>query len=291
MTAWARLTGGLLVLAVYAWALRPAAVSVTPGGSASDSGVENWLRLSDDAFKAGRYADALEPTSRLVERFRNQHVYVQRLAQIFEKLDRPADEAAAWEQFVEVSPTPVEGCPQLGNAYTRAGETIKALDAFERCVAFDPRNGEMLFFLGLAYERAGRADEAAHQYRQSAELNPSNADSQLGLARLALRANRVAEAGRAANAVLTRFPMNADALLVAGLVSEREGRLQDARGFLERALASAETYVDVHIALARVEERLGRRAEARLHLTRALELDPSRRGEVAAALERTAAPR
>ena len=50
-------------------------------------------------------------------------------------------------------------------------------------------------------------------------------------------------------------------------------------------------YVDVHVALGRVEASAGRRAEARRHFERALELDPSRRNEIAVWLERTAGPR
>ena len=101
----------------------------------------------------------------------------------------------------------------------------------------------------------------------------------------------MAEARRAADAVLARFPSNADALLLAGLVAERQGRQQDARTYLERALAAAENYVDVHIALGRVEAGAGRRAEARRHFERAIELDPSRRAELAVWLERVAANR
>ena len=78
---------------------------------------------------------------------------------------------------------------------------------------------------------------------------------------------------------------------MAGLAAEREGRMQDARGLLERALASKEAYFDVHLALGRVEYGAGRRAEARRHFERALELDPSRRNEIAVWLERTAGPR
>ena len=91
--------------------------------------------------------------------------------------------------------------------------------------------------------------------------------------------------------MLARFPSNADALLLAGLVAERQGRQQDARKYLERALAAAEDYVDVHIALGRVEAGAGRRAEARRHFERAVELDPSRRAELAVWLERVAANR
>ena len=187
-----------------------------------------------------------------------------------------------------MSPTPVDACPAIGDAYARAGEPQKSLEALERCVSFDPRNSEQLFFLGLAYEHAGRTADAMARYSEAAATDPSNADILLGLGRLALRENKVAEAGRAADAVLARFPSNADALLLAGLAAERQGRPQDARTHLERALAAAENYVDVHIALGRIEAGAGRRAEARRHFERAVELDPSRRAELAVWLERVA---
>jgi tetratricopeptide (TPR) repeat protein len=290
MTPAARLAGGVLVLFAYAWALKPSPAAV-PVANQPDAQVEQWLAASNDAYAAGRYTDALEATSRLVARFPAQQVYAERLARILGKLNRAGDEAAAWERVIDASPTPVDACPAIGDAYARAGERQKSIEAFERCVSFDPRNSELLFFLGRAYESTGRTADALDRYTRAAALDASNADVELGLARLALRENRVAEAGRAAAAVLARFPSNADALLLAGLAAEREGRSQDARGYLERALAAAEGYVDVHIALGRVDAAAGRRAEARRHFERALELDPSRRAEIAVWLERTAASR
>ena len=129
------------------------------------------------------------------------------------------------------------------------------------------------------------------RYSEAAATDPSNADVLLGLGRLALRANKVAEAGRAADDVLARYPSNADALLLAGLVAERQGRPQDARAYSNVRSRRAENYVDVHIALGRVEAGAGRRAEARRHFERAIELDPSRRAELAVWLERVGANR
>ena len=134
----------------------------------SDADVEQWLALSNDAYIAGRYADALEPTSRLVARFPLQQAYAERLAHIFGKLNRPADEAAAWERFIDTSPTPIDACPAIGDAYARAGQPQKSLEALQRCVSFDPRNSEQLFFLGRAYEHAGRTADAMARYSEAA---------------------------------------------------------------------------------------------------------------------------
>jgi len=95
MTAAARLAGGALVLIAYAWALKPSPAAVAPVANGSATDVERWLAVSNDAYAAGRYADALEATSRLVTRFPTQQAYAERLARISGKLNRAADEAAA----------------------------------------------------------------------------------------------------------------------------------------------------------------------------------------------------
>ena len=51
MTPAARLAGGVLVLMVYALALKPQPVSVSP--QQSDTDVEKWLALSNDAYPGG----------------------------------------------------------------------------------------------------------------------------------------------------------------------------------------------------------------------------------------------
>ena len=110
---------------------------------AADVEVEEWIVASREAFSNARWEEALAPTLALVERFPSQQVYSDRLARIYYGLGRPADEAAAWEQFVEVSPTPEDACPAMGHAYLRAGDHQASVRAFERCKDFDPMNGEL----------------------------------------------------------------------------------------------------------------------------------------------------
>jgi tetratricopeptide (TPR) repeat protein len=284
-----RLLGGLLVLIMYASVL-----SSSGGSEPADSGgvsavsAERWLAASRDAFEAARYADALPPTLELTRAFPNQQVYAERLALTYQHLGRAAEEAAAWERVVAVSPTPVDACPALPDAYVRAGGlSDTALDAFERCSAFEPKNTDMLFYLARARERAGRFDLAEAAYREAVRIGHGHADSQVGIARLDLRAARYGEAADAAAAVLELYPNHLDALLIAGISAQRRGRMADARRHLERALTISEHYVDVHIALGILDFSEGHVAEARRHFDRAVQLDPARRAEVAVWLERT----
>jgi len=281
-----RVAGGLIVLAIYAAVLRPA----SPHGTAESpvTSAQRWQTASREALEAGRYADALAPTLELTKALPNQHVYEQRLALIYQHLGRAVDEAAAWERMVTDSPTPIDACPALPEAYVKAtGYSEVALKAFERCVSFDPGNTDMLFYLGRARERAGRVDGASAAYREAASVNTHDADSQIGLARLDLRAGRNEQALKTAMMVLAANPAHADALLIAGVSAQRLGHATEARAYLQRALTAAERYADVHLALGILDFSEGHVVEARRHFERAVELEPSRRAEVAVWLDRT----
>ena len=270
-----------MVLAIYSSALRP-----TSAAKASAPAAEEWASVSRDAYAAGEFERALAPTLELTKAYPQQHIYFGRLAVIYQQLGRRANEAAAWEAFANLSPTPIEACPAMPDAYVAGGDVERARDAFERCARFEPGNGDMLFYLGRFHERAGRTDLAASAYRQAVALGAGNGDSQLGLARLELRAGRLDLAERSARAVLQADGNNADALLVAGLAAQRQGRGADARRDLSKALQVANDYVDVHIALAILDFSEARIDEARKHFRRAAELDPARRAELDVWLKR-----
>ncbi len=281
-----RIAGGVIVLVIYGAVLRPASPHETVDPAVASA--QRWQAASREAYDAERYADALAPTLELTKALPNQHVYEQRLAVIYQHLGRAVDEAAAWERMVAVAPTPIDACPAMPDAYVRAvGYSDKALDAFERCVGFDPGNTDMLFYLGRARERAGRVDGAGAAYREAAAVNTKDADSQLGLARLDLRAGRNDDALKTATMVLAANPNHADALLIAGMGAQRLGRHADARTYLQRALTVAEGYADVHLAVGILDFTEGHVAEARRHFERAVQLEPARRAEVAVWLDRT----
>ena len=131
---------------------------------------------------------------------------------------RTQDEVRTWEEFVDASAVPIEACPMLPEAYRKLGDEEKALEAYERCLAFHPKNVDMLLYLGQAYFRAGR-----------------NAD-----------ARRVLEQGLAA------APAYADYHLVLGVLDYAEDRAGSARGRFERfAALSPHRHAEVAVWLER----------------------------------------
>jgi tetratricopeptide (TPR) repeat protein len=270
------------VLALFYWGLflSPPALEPEPSASLPDQAETETRRLADLAKKLLRqdlHAEALAPTLKLHEKYPGNHIYIWDLATIYNRLGRPADEARSWEEYLQAAPTPIQACPALPRAYEKQNLTDKAFDAYERCLALDPKDPDAIFFLALACERRGKGERARALYARGLALAPEYADMRLGLARHNLRGGRTEEALKAAERVLAKSPDNVDALLVAGSALHRLGRLDEARENLERGLKKSETYADLHLALASLAADEKKYDEAMRHYNRALALRPGSR--------------
>ena len=240
---------------------------------------QEWRRCSTAsraAFDEHDWQKALGPTSALVEQFPNQQVYSERLARIYAGLGKPADEAAAWERFLRVSPTPEDACPTVADAYWRAGDRAKSLDASIRCRDFDPLNGELNYYLGRAYERAERADDARAAYEEALRVEPPHVDTRVALSSMLLRLGQPQQALDIIKVSAPVNPDNADVLLMVGMAYQRLGNRAEARRALERAAALSPAYTDVHLVLGVLDFSEGHTAAARRRFEQVQTLDPNR---------------
>jgi tetratricopeptide (TPR) repeat protein len=286
-----RLSASLGMLVLLYWTTFTPKASVTRAEEMVSDNIETLVAASSEHYHAERYRDALAPTEALVARYPTQHVYLRRLATIYQHLGRPRDEATAWHRFIDVSPTPWEACPAIANAHVAAQDPTGAFAAAETCWKLAPGDPDAAFFLGRAQERVGKYAEAAAMYRRALDIDAAHSDSELGLARLDLMANRLDAARTAARAVAERHPKHSDAVLILGLVAQRQGDRAAARRYFNRTLELDERSFDAHVGLGIVEFSEKNVDVSRKHFERASELDPSRRGEVAVWLERTRATR
>lgn len=225
-------------------------------------------------FRQGKYQDALADALRLHETYPGNHIYMEMLADIYDRLGRYSEEAEYWEQYFDRAPNPGTACPQIGQAYWKQGKEKEALSAFERCLARDPENSDSIFFLAHALELSGQTDRAGELYQRGLKIAPEYTDIQLGLARIYLRQDKVVQAKDLALRALRKSPENVDALLVAGLVYSRTGDLPKAKQYLEQGVKLADGYLDFHFALARIAEEENDFAEAIRQYDRILKDQP-----------------
>ena len=199
-----------------------------------------------------RFQEALVPLSRVYQMAPENHIYIQQLAETYHRLGNYKQESEMWEKFLTHAPLPIEGCPQIGQAYLAQGLRKEATRAFERCLAIDEQNSDSLFFLGHALETEGQTARAAELYRRGLKTSPKYPDLILGLARIQVRQGELADANRAVQGVLQRMPDSVDALLVAGMVAWRSGDTKKAKHYLERGISLSPGYGDFRVFLNRV---------------------------------------
>ena len=232
------------------------------------------LAESHRLLQSGRDEEALKPALRLYNAYPENHIYSQTLAEIYHRRGRFREEAEYWEKFLQYAPLPLEGCPQIGQAYWAQQRYREAIGAFERCLAFDTDDTDSNFFLAHAFEMNGDLARAAEIYGKFVARHPTTTDCSIGLARVEARQNRLEEARKRIDNVLGQHPNNVDALLVAGIVAWRESKPEQARAYLEKGMALTNGYADYHYVLGRIDESQGRRNEALVRYARALELQP-----------------
>ena len=270
-----RLIGSIAALFLFFVAIEIAPLPAPGESSSADSAETRQMHDATALMAANKWSEALTPIRALAQAYPGNHIYAEQMATVYGHLNKPAEEAAAWEQFVATSPNAYEACPEIGYAYRHAGRLDKAIDAFERCLTYDPDNPEMQFYAAHAAEWKDDWTTAKALYEKSAAADPKNLDVQLGLGRVALHDGRNADARGIADTVLAAHD-DADAALLGGMAAMRAGKKADARAYFERGLRRSPDYADLHYFLGLVEESDGHAAAAADQFARALALDPAR---------------
>jgi len=144
------------------------------GGARAFEPLDARGREAEAAIEERRFADALPIVRDLAGEHASDPVIAYWLAEVHRGLGHPRDESAALEHVFELTSSADFACPALPEAYTRAGEPEKALDAYERCASAGPADAERWLDLGAAYAAAGRSVDASVAYEKSRALDGSN---------------------------------------------------------------------------------------------------------------------
>jgi len=239
--------------------------------------LEESRDLLDESRKlilAGKNQEALAPALKLYNAYPENYLYSKSLAEIYHRLERYREEADYWEKFMQYAPLPLEGCPDIGQAYWSLKQYDKAIAAFERCLSFDPQMSDSIFFLAHALEMTGGRQRAGQLYSQALARDPQNMDCRIGLARVEMRDGKLVEARKRILDALHDSPENLDALLAAGLIFWRLGDTQQAKRYLTKGAGLSTGYADYHLILGRIEESQGHARDALIRYNRVLEMQP-----------------
>jgi Flp pilus assembly protein TadD len=193
-----------------------------------------------------------------------------RAANIPEFVPLPADAIAKIkEQFIDAY-----SFLRAGMANERTGNYPAAVRAYERGLAVEPGNVELLNALGFSLFQQGKSTEAVVALEKALAIDPKHwkSHNNLALASIDLGELEVAEAHYRDSLALKQQPAIYNDL---GFVLERQGLLDEAAGAYREAIKLDPGSASAHYNFGSLLARSGRFAEAESHLRRALRITPN----------------
>ena len=136
-----------------------------------------------------------------------------------------------------------------GIAAKAAGDLGAATRDFERALALQPDNVDVMVQLGLVYGAERRYEEARTLLERAGRLAPGDLDVQTARAHVESYAGNFAAAEAAVEAVLAQQPQNVDALTLGGRLAYYRKDYQAAQRRFEAALAIAPDDPDALLGL------------------------------------------
>ena len=178
------------------------------------------------------------------------------LGSMLPERDKPQEAAKA--------PAPAESAVSAGNvteaqthtakaqSLAKSGETVAALDAFNRAVGLDPYNAQALYGRALIYQGNNQHELAIADFSAASGLNPQKAEPLLGRANSYLALGKVKEAAADLDEASEADPQNAQVWTTRGQVYERLGDKAKAAASYTRAVTLRPRDDSAHSGLARV---------------------------------------
>jgi Flp pilus assembly protein TadD len=168
----------------------------------------------------------------------------------------------AYQRGLAIDPQNVELLNAVGFSQFQQGNSKEAVVALEKALSIDPKHWKAHNNLALAAIDSGELEVAEAHYRESLAIKPQPAIyNDLGV--VLERQGLPDEALDAYRSAVKLDPRSASAQYNLGTSLARSGRFAEAEGHLRSAIKADPTNPAPHQALAQVLEKLGRPDEAR----------------------------
>jgi len=143
--------------------------------------LENQVRAADYAKECNARRDrsefsrARQSAARAYEIYPNHPATSTCLSYVFQATQQPTDSMIwVYEKATQGDSLLLDAFEDLAREYIRAGDTLKAVGAYERLLANDPGNEDIRVRVATGYFTAGEVDEATRVLDEGLQRDPEN---------------------------------------------------------------------------------------------------------------------
>lgn len=204
----------------------------------SHAGALHYLGII--AYRAGRYAQAMDLLNAAINNDPLNHVHYQNIGPVYRALNLYDEALAAYRKAISLVPDDADVHNNLGNLYRQIGNFSEAIICFDKARRLNPDNPVFEYNLGGVLCEQGRLDDAVQCFQKALHLRPDYADAHNDL----------------------------------GKVYRLQGRLDEAATCYQRAINFNPRHSLAHNNLAGIFKVHGQTAQAVDHYRKALEINP-----------------
>lgn len=251
-----------------------AAADLTKSIQLDSSRFEVWHMLADAQLDGLRSREALNTMIFAASRFPDRMGTLLKLSEFQFIVQRYDDALATLDRAAKLDINEGEVFFMIGQVYAEKGDTIRAINAYQRATELNPKILDAWLSLGILHE--ARGNKVAERYFNTAvAIDRENAVPYRMRADYFARQDRLNEAVVGYDEAIQRDPKLADAFYNSGLVLLDMDSIDRAAAQFERATAIRPAYVEAHYYRGVTAELQGKFEDARKFYQQALNMSPS----------------
>ncbi len=164
--------------------------------------------------------------------------------------------------------------------FDRGRDYERAIRAYEKAIALDPKFVEAYNNLGVLYQERGLYEKALEVFEKGIEVAPTYEKIFNNLGTLLLLRGRYGKAKEAFERALSINPRNLESHINLGIVLKKEGRWDQALESFRSALSLDPTHAETHYNIGLFYDQLGRRDLAIHHYEAFVELSSKKNADL-----------
>jgi len=197
------------------------------------------------------------------------------LGRAYERAGETEKAIRAFQRALELKPGWAKAHSNLGAVYGRSDDLEKALFHIQKAIEIEPGYAAAHNNLGTLLARSGRLDLAVVSYLRALDLEPQYSRTRVRLAEIYIRQSRFRDAEHELRVALVASPNSAGAHNLLGVTLQAQDRIDEATRSFEQALQLDPTLTNASYNLGLIYTRQGRADEAIRALSEVLRRDPS----------------